>query len=278
MNVNSWYHKIISEILEEGAREVNKRTGMECAALPGVTFETDLETEGLPLLALRKISIKNFVAEQMWFVAGRDNVRDFLEDHTKIWSGFAEANGVVTSAYGWRWRKRFGVDQLENVLHKLHRDPSDRHGVVMSWSPKEDLTQRQKNVPCPVMFTVNIIGGRLNLHLVVRSNDMVLGFPTDCAGFAFLACMLAQNLGVRPGKYTHTISNAHVYSNHYDAAKTMLARYKGFEHYFAIPTALPDNAYRRAYELDDSLVADMEALINPEYDPEEPITGLLISK
>jgi thymidylate synthase len=278
MDVNNWYSSIIREILAEGAREVNKRTGMECAAVAGATFRTDLERDGFPLLALRKISVKNFVAEQMWFIAGRDNVNDFLNRHTRIWDAFAETDGRVTSAYGRRWRKRFGVDQLETTLLRLHEDPSSRHGVVASWHPMDDLSVRQKNVPCPVMFTVNIIGGRLNLHLVVRSNDMVLGFPTDCAGFAWLAMVLAQNLGVRPGIYTHSISNAHVYENHYEAAATMADRHKGFELYFPLKFDTPKDSYQRACALDDSLVADTVAAIEPHYEPEPAITGLIISK
>lgn len=277
MDINVWYTGIISRILAEGSEDANRRTGMKVKALPGVTFETDTGEEGLPLLGLRRIAAKNAVAEQMWFLAGRDNVRDFLSARTRIWDGFAEPDGTVTSAYGHRWRHWFDVDQIEEVLKKLRADPSSRHGVVMMWDPRMDLVVPQKNVPCPYTFTVGIIGGRLHLHLVVRSNDMVLGFPTDAAGFGWLLMVLAQELGVEPGKYTHSISNAHVYEDHWAAAGEMARR--GEAAVFApVLFRLPEHSYERAVALDESLFEETVAAIEAAYRPLEAIKGLTVAK
>lgn len=281
MNVNVFYADIIRRILREGSREVNRRTRVECAAVPGVTFQTDLLSEGFPLLSLRKIPVKNFVAEQMWFLSGTDRI-EWLSSHTKIWDAFSEEDGTVTSAYGKRWRGWFknsfhAVDQIAVVLEKLKADPTSRHGVVLSWDPGYDLIHAQKNVPCPCMFTLMIIGGRLHMHLTVRSNDMVLGFPTDAAGFAFLQHVLAQELGVPVGTYTHSISNSHIYANHYVAAEEMAKRYAGFEYYFPMGIYLPEQAYRRAQELDEFFLDEVVAGIESEYEPEPAIKGLVIA-
>ncbi len=280
-NVNVFYHGIIRRILDEGSRDVNRRTGSECAVLPGVTFQTDLMSEGFPLLALRRIPVKNFVAEQMWFLSGTNKI-EWLSEHTKIWDSFAEADGTITSAYGKRWRDWFEnsghrVDQIAVVLGKLKKDPTTRHGVIAMWDPAYDLVHAQKNVPCPVMLTLNIVGGRLHMHLVVRSNDMVLGFPTDVAGFAFLQHILAQELGVPVGVYTHSISNAHIYANHYPAAEEMARRYAGFEYYFPMNVYLPDRAYMRACNLDEFFFDECVAGIEGEYEPEPAIKGLVIA-
>ena len=297
MNIDKWYGNALKEVRIFGSREVNKRTGVECEAAPGLTFQTDLLESGFPLLSLRKLPIKNFVAEQMWFLGGEDRVQ-WLSQHTKIWDSFAEADGRVTSAYGKRWRRHFALpeelqkwshgkivsdrklDQLEAVLEKLESDPSSRQGVVMMWDPTEDLLVPQKNVPCPYTFTLNIIGRRLHLHLVVRSNDMVLGFPTDVAGFALLQMVLAQRLGVKPGTYTHSISNAHVYANHYDAANTMVERWGETEVDPITPIrfSLPEDSYERARRLDEHWLREVVDAISPQYLPHPAISGLLISK
>lgn len=277
-NFSSKYCSIISDIMENGIEETNTRTGMKVKALPGVQFQVNLEKE-FPLLTARKIRIENFVAEMMWFISGQKDTNVFLRDHTKIWDLFTEEDGTVGTAYGYRWRHTFGRDQLKDLVDLLERDPSSRHGVVVTWDPSYDGLGGvpQKNIPCPYTWTVNIIGGRLHLHNIIRSNDMILGAPTDAAGFAFLALMLAQRLGVKPGIYTQSISNAHIYENHYKAAKEINDRYfyKPFE--TVHPIELPEDALNRAILLDEDFFAEVVDLFKEEYRPMPSISGLLIS-
>jgi thymidylate synthase len=253
MNINKFYKQVVCKDILSQNPEVNKRTDTLTYSLPGVTFQTDLKKEGFPLLSLRSLPF-SFVSEMMWFLSGSSNI-DWLSKHTKIWNFFAESNGIVTSAYGFRWKHRFGFDQLETVLNKLKEDPSTRHGVIMMWHPNEDLLIRQKNIPCPYTFTLNIIGGRLHLHLIIRSNDMVLGFPTDVAGFALLTHILAQELKVEVGILTVSISNAHIYDNQTDAVVEMLNRTDSF---FPIIFELPNDTYNRACKLDDTLIKEIK--------------------
>lgn len=269
------YQAMLTRIMKEGVAEVNKRTGHEVRAIPGLHFSHDIERDGFPLLTLRKIPIKMFVAEQVWFVSGARKPADFLRDYTKIWDAFTNPADVVTVAYGYRWRKHFGRDQLGALVKHLKQDPTSRHGVVVTWDPSQDGLggTLKKNVPCPYSFTVNIIGGRLNLHNIVRSNDMVLGIPADVAGFALLMLMLAQKLGVKPGVYSHSISNAHVYDNQYDAVKEMLKRKAKHP---PVHVKLPKNAYDRAEKKDKKLVEQIVESITSQYQPQAAITGLAI--
>ncbi len=269
------YQGLLKRIMQEGVREQNARTGHEVCAVPGLHFSIDIEKDGFPLLTLRKIPVKMFVAEQIWFVSGARKPADFLRDFTKIWDNFTNPADVVTVAYGYRWRKHFGRDQLGKLVELLKKDPTSRHGVIVTWDPASDGLGgiKRGNVPCPYTFTVNIIGGRLHLHNMVRSNDMVLGFPADVAGFALLQMMLAQKLGVKPGVYSHSISNAHVYDNQYAAVEEMLKRTN--EH-APIRVALPKNAFDRAEKRDVKLVDQIVAPLMAQYNPLPPIGGLHI--
>jgi thymidylate synthase len=251
MKFDKQYKNLIKDIMENGIEELNERTGIKVKALPGKTLEIDLEKE-FPLLSLRKLSY-SFIPEIMWMLSG-SNTNIWLNKHTKIWDSFTEKDGTITSAYGYRWRKHFGIDQLDIVLNKLEKNKSDRHGVIMMWSPKEDLILKQKNVPCPYTFTLNIIGDKLHLHLVIRSNDMILGNPTDVAGFALLTYILAQELKVNVGKLTISISNAHIYENQYYVAEELIKRSYGDCPDFK----LPENSYERACNLDDTLIEEIK--------------------
>ena len=262
MNINIQYQSIISSILKDGHRERNNRTGAECCSLPGVTFQTDLEVDGFPLLSLRTIPYKSFIAEQMWFLSGSKDTKKFLSSHTKIWDSFTDADGSVSSAYGFRWKHQHGIDQLQTVVDKLKKDPTSRHGVVITWDPFMDLITPQKNVPCPYTFTLMIIGGRLHLHNIVRSNDMLLGFPMDVAGFALLQMILAEELNVRLGIYTHSISNAHIYSDHYSAAEELLQREASS---VPLQIILPKNSFSRAHALDEHLFTELSEEFKLKY-------------
>lgn len=271
MNINTFYKEKVCGKIALQWPELNRRTGVETRAMPGATYWTDLAKDGFPLLAMREMKY-SFIPEVMWFLSGSNKV-DWLSRHTKIWDSFAEQNGAVTSAYGFRWRHHFGVDQIDMALDKLRADPSTRHAVIMMWDPATDLVVKQKNVPCPYSFTLNIIGGRLHLHLIIRSNDMILGFPTDVAGFALLLSIFAQELKVRPGILTVSISNAHIYENHMYVIEELNKRAVETD---PVRFELPKDSYRRACRLDDTLIKEIKAgFFN--YKPQKAIKNIPIA-
>jgi thymidylate synthase len=269
------YQTMLQDIMQKGSRETNARTGHETAALPGLHFSIDIEKGGFPLTTLRKISTKIFIAEQVWFLSGARKPETFLRNFTKIWDDFTNPGDVVTAAYGYRWRRHFGRDQMDALVRLLQNEPTSRHGVVVAWDPASDGLGGvgKSNVPCPYAFTVNIIGGRLNLMNVVRSNDMILGFPHDVAGFALLQCILAQKLSIKPGVYSHTIANAHIYDVHYEAATELSHRPTKHK---KITLQLPPASFGRAEKQDSQLVEDIHDQLIRQYHPGAPMKGLSI--
>jgi len=268
------YKRLLKTILDHGIEEKNERTGHVCKSLPGMTMKFNVG-QGFPLLTLRKIPLKVFIAEQMWFLMGQKNLA-FLQRFTKIWDEFAEENNCVESAYGYRWRKHFGRDQIEGLVQLLEKDPSSRHGVILMWDPADDGLAngiKKKNVPCPYTFTVQIMGGRLCLHLIIRSNDMMLGNPHDVSGFAFLMHMLAQRLNVGLGSLTISISNAHIYDIHFEQAQELVNREVTHE---AIPFKCPENAFKRAEDGDETLVEEVFAELKSHIDPQESVGKMSI--
>jgi len=268
------YSSLLKAILEHGIAEKNERTGHVCHSLPGVSMRYDLE-KGFPLLTLRRIPLKVFIAEQIWFLMGHKNLA-FLQRFTKIWNDFAEENNCVESAYGYRWRKHFGRDQIDGLIRLLTEDPTSRHGVILMWDPSDDGLidgTRKKNVPCPFCFTAQVMGGKLCLHLIIRSNDMMLGNPHDVAGFALLAYFLAQKLGVSPGVLTVSISNAHIYDIHIDQAKEIVARKIKHE---PLVFSCPKGALDRAEEGDEGLVDEIFRQLKDAYQPQEPLGKMKI--
>ncbi len=268
------YKDAIRRIMNEGSEEYNERTGHRLMVLPGITFEID---RTFPLLTLRKIPIKLFIAEQIWYITGSDNPDEYenIGKYLKVaWGDFREDNGKVTGAYGYRMRKHFGRDQLKDLIDHLKKEKGSRHGVIVFWDPADDglgTGTKKKNVPCPYTFTVNIIDNKLHLHLVIRSNDMMLGCPQDMAGFALLQAILAGKIGCGVGKITYSVSNAHIYDIHYEHAREIMEREN--EH-GAIFLEAQDDYFDRAEKGDEALLNEIAEKLNSQYNPLGPIKGM----
>ncbi len=268
------YKDALLKILNTGYDEYDSRRGTgSTKALPGITFELDY---GFPLLTLRKIPLKIFIAEQIWYIIGSQRPDEFVQKYTKVWDDFMEPDGTVMAAYGYRWRHHFGRDQLKDLLSLMTNSPGSRHGVVVTWDPADDglgTGTKKMNVPCPYTFTVNVIGNKLHMHNVVRSNDMMLGVPHDVAGFALLMYILAAKLGLKPGKYTHTISNAHIYQSHLPQALELVDR---TNNHGPVYFDAQEDYYDRAERGDHSLVDEIFKKLQSQYSPLPPLGAMKI--
>lgn len=269
------YKEAIARVFHEGEDVFSDRTGFSTKALPGFTFEMH-PSQGFPLLTLRRIPIKLFCAEVVWMVTGQKHL-EFVRKFTPIWDDFAEADGTMETAYGYRWREHFGRDQLLELVEHLRVEPTSRQGVVVMWDPASDglMAPKKKNVPCPFTWTANIIGNKLNLHLIIRSNDMMLGNPHDTAGFALLQAMLAQELDVEVGKLTISISHAHIYEGHYDQVGELLEREDHVHD--EILCRLPEKSFQRALQADASLVDELFLMFKEQYHPAPPVKKMQIA-
>lgn len=277
MHFDTIFQQTLKRVMEEGYEHYDKLHNIHMKALPGLTMEIDIENDGFPLLTLRKIPLKLFIAEQIWFIMGEKDPDVFLGDFTKIWHDFLEDDGMIASAYGNRWRHHFGRDQLGDMIKLLTKSPHSRHAVIVTWDPADDGLGSgtvKKNVPCPYTFTVNILNDRLHLHNIIRSQDMMLGNPHDTAGFALLQLFIAQKLGLKPGKLTISISNAHVYENHYEQAWEIINRDVTHK---PVHLELPKNSFERAEAGDRELVTDILSHLKSQYTPQKSVGRMKIS-
>jgi thymidylate synthase len=222
------YRHLLTWLLSEACVEQrNARTGHGVrAGRGGTSFRLDLHDRVLPTCGLRKTFPKSAAAETAWYVHGEQDVT-WMRRYAPLWDKFTEADGVtVKAAYGYRWRRHFGRDQLALAVEALKRDPSDRRVFISAWDPSEDGLGAvlQKNVPCPTSFNLCVIDGELHSTLNLRSSDVVVGLPYDVMGHAYLMDAIAASLDLRrgPGVMQVVLDHAHMYEDHYDIARECL--------------------------------------------------------
>ena len=220
------YLDLIRHVLENGTRKEN-RTGVDTISCFGAHYRVDL-ADGYPLLTTKKMYFNSMLRELLWYLSGEDHIRN-LRHHTKIWDAWADEEGNLDTAYGYYWR-RFPsatkgpdgdwrvreVDQIQNVIDTLRTNPNSRRMVVTAWEPGNAFGS--KLPPCHYTFTFNVQDGRLCCHLNQRSGDIALGIPFNLACYAALTQMIAQEVGLEVGIFSHFIIDAHIYTKKADGS------------------------------------------------------------
>lgn len=210
--------------------ELNERTGHRVrVGFGGTAFRLYLGDGILPTCGLRRLFPKSAAAEVAWFLSGSRDVT-WLRKYAPIWDKFVEADGTtIKSGYGYRWRRHFDRDQIGLAVDALHGNPSDRRVFVSAWDPSEDGLGAigQRNVPCPVGFSLSISDGSLHSSVMLRSSDVFVGLPYDVMGHALLMDAIAaelrlRGLGVALGVMHVTLAHAHLYEDHWDMANEAL--------------------------------------------------------
>lgn len=248
------YLALVRRVLDTGVRKPN-RTGTDTLSVFGEHYTVDL-AEGFPLLTTKRVAFTAMLRETLWYLSGADHIRD-LRQHTTIWDAWATEDGDLETAYGRFWR-RFPVpepgaalggeawadashpnvkreadgslsfDQLGYVVDTLRRDPHSRRLVVSAWHPANAAVSRLP--PCHYTYCFNVSpdpdGGpdRLHCHLTQRSADLALGVPFNLACYALLTQVVAGLAGLRPGRFAHSLVDAHIYVDHIDGLREQLAR------------------------------------------------------
>jgi thymidylate synthase len=219
------YQDLLRRILDEGAAKAD-RTGTGTLSVFGHQMRFDLSA-GFPLVTTKRLHLRSIIHELLWFLSGDTNVAALQANGVTIWDEWADAQGDLGPVYGkqWRsWEKPGGgtVDQIAWVLDEIRRNPDSRRLIVSAWNPAD--LDRMALAPCHCLFQFYVSEGRLSCQLYQRSADAFLGVPFNIASYALLTHMIAQVSGLGVGDFVHTFGDAHLYRNHLEQTRTLLAR------------------------------------------------------
>ena len=219
------YLDLMRYVLEHGERK-DDRTGTGTLSVFGYQSRYDL-SKGFPLLTTKKVHLKSVLHELLWFLMGDSNIRYLKENNVRIWNEWADENGDLGPVYGVQWRSWEGadgktVDQIEEVIDQIKRNPHSRRLIVSSWNVAK--IDEMALPPCHTFFQFYVNNNKLSCQLYQRSADIFLGVPFNIASYALLTMMVAQVCDLEVGDFVHTLGDAHLYSNHLDQANLQLSR------------------------------------------------------
>ncbi|CCK69740.1 thymidylate synthase KNAG_0C06470 [Huiozyma naganishii CBS 8797] len=293
MSEEQQYLDLCERIIEKGEFRPD-RTGTGTLSLfapPQLRFS--LADGQFPLLTTKRVFTKGVILELLWFVAGCTDGKKLSEQGVRIWDGNGSREyldqlgltdrreGDLGPVYGFQWRHfgakyktcdddytGQGVDQLQQLIHKLKTTPYDRRLIMSAWNPPDFPLMALP--PCHVFsqFYVSkpregVQGAkpRLSCLLYQRSCDMGLGVPFNIASYALLTIMIAHVCGMEPGEFIHTLGDAHVYKDHVDPLREQISR---------DPRPFPKLVIKRdVTDIDDFKFEDFEI---QDYNPHPKIT------
>jgi thymidylate synthase len=114
------------------------------------------------------------------------------------------------------------IDQLQELIKGLKKDPHGRRHIITAWNPGE--LDAMALPPCHMMSQFYVSNGKLSCHMYQRSADMFLGVPFNIASYALFTHMIAQVCGLEVKELIITLGDAHIYVNHVDQVKEQLSR------------------------------------------------------
>jgi thymidylate synthase len=257
------YLALMRHVLERGVAKQD-RTGTGTLSVFGYQMRFELAA-GFPLLTTKKLPLRSIVHELLWFLRGETNVRSLREHGVTIWDEWADADGELGPIYGYQWRSwptpdGGHVDQISELLARLHSEPDSRRLLVSAWNVAD--LERMALPPCHLLFQFYVAEGRLSCQVYQRSADVFLGVPFNIASYALLTLMVAQVSGLQPGELIHVLGDAHLYRNHLAQARAQLERQ---------PRPLP--RLRLSSEVRDLFAFRYEDLALGGYDPHPHIAA-----
>ena len=233
------YIEALKDCYDNGI-DVDSRAGKVRKAF-GYQMRFDLQ-KGFPAMTTKKLAWKSVVSELLWFLEGSNDERrlaeilyqekrENIEDKKTIWTQNANSEywkekskfkGDVGRIYGVQWRNFNGVDQIENLITGIKKDPNGRRHILTAWNPPE--LPLMSLPACHAFSQFFVSDNKLSCQLYQRSCDMFLGVPFNIASYSLLVHIFAKECNLKVGEFIHTLGDYHIYHEHFEQVKIQLSR------------------------------------------------------
>jgi len=202
-NAQEAFENLYIKINQEGLKQENT------LALYNVGFYINNPLDNLINSNFRNWKNSYAEIEWLWYLSKNRSVSE-LKKHAKIWDTMHNGNDIVNSNYGYQWNRN---NQLDFVINELIKNKNSRRAVLTIYDGKEHKLHSY-DTPCTLNIVFNIIDDKLNMSVLMRSNDLWFGFCNDQYCFSKLQELIAKKLNLKIGWYYHFSNNLHLYERH----------------------------------------------------------------
>ena len=196
-----WYEALTTDMNKESSRD-----GDVVGEIINATTVIEDPTRNI-CSHIRNMSMRYAIGEMLWYMSGNNNLKA-IQNITNAWNRMSDDGETVNSNYGWCIESKYGFNQWQYVYDLLKENPNTRQAVIHIKTADD---KPSKDVNCTVCLQFFIRDGKLYLTTYMRSNDLWMGFPYDVFQFTNMQVLMAMQLGVEVGTYTHIAGSLHLY-------------------------------------------------------------------
>ena len=223
----SMYKAMLEDVLFEPDYVASPR-GKEVKERCNTRYVCSNPMSNLFINKARSIPKKYLAGELLWYFTG-DNKLDTISKYSGFWSGIANDDGTLNSAYGHLlFNKHNGLpySQWQWAIKSLIDDKDSRQAVMYFGRPDYQI-DGTKDFVCTTYAMLLIRNNKLHMYLYMRSNDIIKGATFDIPFFMLLQQQAWKQLKVKYedlelGSYFHNATSLHLYEPDYGLANEML--------------------------------------------------------
>lgn len=148
---------------------------------------------------------------------------EFTKEHFDIYKDqvmTAERLESLSYTYGMRMRDYHGINQIEEMIEKLKKEPWTRQALASLWDVQKD--HQSAHPPCLTIVHALIKYDKLFLVCYLRSNDIFRAWPENALAFRLLQKEIADAVGVAIGPLTTIADSAHIYQENFSRAQEII--------------------------------------------------------
>jgi thymidylate synthase len=112
------------------------------------------------------------------------------------------------------------INQIQYIIDTLKACPHSRRAQAVIWKPWFDT--QIGDCPCLQHVQCRIIDGKLNMNVMMRSNDAFRAAFMNIFAFTDLQRYITEALNVEIGTYTHVANSYHIYHDCFEDVKGFL--------------------------------------------------------
>lgn len=225
-NFTECYISLIDKVYNE-PEYVSAPRGQRVKEVIGASFTITNPRCRIPFTVGRKFSMSYMVAELVWYLAANNSTK-WISNHSKFWKDISDDGTTANSAYGARlFKENLNIAQgryrqIDYIIEELKKDPDSRRAVMHLRVPSDSIDAKL-DVPCTLALQFFIREGKLHQVVTMRSSDLIFGIAYDIPAFTMFQEMIANELGVELGSYSHSSNSLHIYERHFEMVEEILS-------------------------------------------------------
>ncbi len=211
---------------------INSPRSFKQREILGTIFRLTNPLERVCYSAQRKVNIIFMFAEVLWYLRGSNSLEEIAYYSNYMRRCSSDGKTLNGTAYGTKIFNWDGhINQWDAVISELTNDPDSKRAVIQLRNPNEYKIKNNIDATCTISLQFFNRNNALFMFTNMRANDMYRGVLSDVFSFTFMMELMATELGLTLGEYTHIVASSHLYDSDSEYIKRVILDYNKREQY-----------------------------------------------